>query len=455
MKKLILGIGTCLALSSLLLTYSCNKTRNEVNKQSHATSRMFYDDLNFTDFPKIENGMLSFRDQNHFEAYLAFIDSAVVINPDTTTDDDDVLNAIERQQGFTSLRAITHADYLAQEAIGFPGLKAIPDEHFILAKDTRSVLNSDMDVKIADKVIHFVNKDYAVAIDAAQTSLIQRYHALNSSATVEDLITTDATGQYVSIYELNGEGITIPSHKPTGVDEVYGPDWHHTGGCANKGLIEFRHLALKANGQWAGVAYFDVDWGDNTTHGTFNYNSSNTVSPFVPNFSHQYGNNPSYTVFIKGYYAQGGPLRATKSIVVTPGSGQLCGKVLKDSQWQYAQISSGRYIGGRIYLETFTPFLGTEKMRIIGMSKLVRDKGNGNYEGFKGHLYTYMKVDAKDENCNLINTIEGQTADQNKKDHSMHREGNSMFYWNTATSQHSHTENGNTTTVNITLDACH
>lgn len=113
MKKAIVALLITFAL------YSCKKPESSYDPPVSKRSLVSYTG-DFRDFPVASDGMLEFRDDDHFFSYLDFL--STIINGSDSTDTTDVhvlLQEIEDLIGFTSARSIAHGNFVSQNAVGF------------------------------------------------------------------------------------------------------------------------------------------------------------------------------------------------------------------------------------------------------------------------------------------------------------------------------------------------
>jgi hypothetical protein len=204
MKKNAIGFITLLIA---VFAISCKKETTETGTSPEKLKKISAT-YGYTDFPQIEDGTLVFRDNGHYDKYLDFLDTVIIpTDPeDSTFDEHAILQDIENSIGFTSIRNISHAEFMRQDAIGWATLEEIQDEHFINSIDLRSVLNSRLEVKIGNDLIHYLNKDYMVRVDARQSDLVNKYRGLGNGATIDDILKIDRYLQFTSVAKLTGDG---------------------------------------------------------------------------------------------------------------------------------------------------------------------------------------------------------------------------------------------------------
>lgn len=452
MKKFLLGITACLALGTTILV-SCNKTGKEQNTPHPENLKKLSATYGAADFPSNNGGMLVFRDSKHFDSYMAFLDRAeATITPeDETRDVHTVLQDIENALGFNSLRKVTHEAYEVQDAKGWPSLESIPDEHFITSPEMRSILNNQLEVQVGNEILHYVNKDIRVNIDADNRGLLGQYRALTPAATLDEVrfidpLLTGSTIQFIDRYGseiIFGKG-TQP--KPTGTEFVVLPAVKFPNPCNNPRLVEFNGLAARNASDYI-QGNLLVNYGDGTQE-----MKHPTLTPSgwkVPDFQHTYTNLGQYTLTIT---LNGGVDIRTKTVNV----GSSCAATYKIQDWHYGHISSTIAWGGKLEMEKISANSSNERGRLVAYTKLVKQNNDGSWSGFKGKIFTRLGCHAKQiGNCaNEIDYLQGEGYDNNKKDNKVHRTGQGPFAWETAFSQHTYIDGNGEHTIWSQLNSC-
>jgi hypothetical protein len=450
MKKLLLGITACLALATTILV-SCNKTGKEQNVPKTENLKKMSVRLSFYDFPKNENGLLVFRDQAHYDGYIDFLNVAVdsMDIKDTTIDINTVLQDIENGLGFTSIRKTSHEEYIRQDIVGWPSLEAIPDEHFILAQDIRSTLNTNLDVQIGTEILHYVSKDFAVRVDAGNKALLEQFKRLPTNISLSDITLIDPSRRGSSIIELTGDGFIFGRQKPT-ADNIAGPYISFPDKCNDPGKVRFTNLGLYRNNNSV-EAYFKIDYGDGSA---IEYKSSfgNYVTGFyvAPNFYHTYtlpaSGSITHIMTITACENPNFPAgqTVTTQVPVPLSSAVNCSLQFPETDWQYYQIpGTNDYIGGKVKMQNVGN-TNVPKLRMCAYSKLVRLMPSGNYKSFKGEMFIELTCDKRgvSNNCYNYGSMDGSGWDSHDDEQTLHRTSSNYTGWSLAKSKHGYKYNG-------------
>lgn len=295
------------ALLLLTLFASCTKPdSNSLTTKGKRTSALARE-IGFFDWPSVNDGMLCFRDDDHYVAYEQYLDSVVSFsesNTDTALNDpNEMLESVESGLSFTSLRHNTEAAFNTLNETGWSTLAEIPEKQFINSISTKSILNANADYKIGDIITHYISKDYAVTIPDTATTMLNGLHGLSTTATFEDISNLDIIGEIMSIQELTinalGRGTTLKTAGTAGVVistgiTVYPPD------PCNPKLIRIDNIRM-ANFTTPTKGNYHILWGDgNSTNVTSN---GSTNSYWLNNVTHTYATNGNYTITIYGKIA--------------------------------------------------------------------------------------------------------------------------------------------------------
>lgn len=398
--------------------------------------------------------MLNFRDADHFDKYINFLGQAMDnIDPDDSTKDEhDVLLEIEDGLGLTSIRNISHTAFMKQNEIGWPTIEKIPDEHFINSLDFKSVLNSDLEVRIGDEIIHYINKDYLVRVDAEQTNVLEKFRGLSTSATFDDIRNVDIGQQYTTIQLLTDVGFVWEKRKPiptpTGDLDLSNPWTGFRDPCSNPHLLSIRNIALYDGYLSISYAKFVIDFGDGTAPVTKYAQPSEVLE-----FTHLYSTGPgNYNIMINAYTsATSNTVVAQKVIPVTVLDGG-CRKVEKNSGWYY-KIVGNKAVSGNIYIHyTGGLFGGTFKMRMDATTRSMEYK-DGQWKLVKATIGLHSLCSVKNVNCTQVGSLEA-TDEKNKKEFAEHRTWDSQFYWTTASCEHYIYINGTKHTLQVSMNSC-
>lgn len=182
-----------LTMSAALFFTACQKEQAESLLQSNNKTFPMPSNGGFRSLPtmpSVQNGMLKFTDQAHFNEYLAYLDALVMDEPQTesqvdtdTTEFDVKLLQVETNLSFNSLRAQLVADFEALNEEGFATLEEVPATHFIADAPSRSILNADLEYKVGNSVFIYYNANYLIEImgsDANTRQTVKELRGENS-----------------------------------------------------------------------------------------------------------------------------------------------------------------------------------------------------------------------------------------------------------------------------------
>lgn len=411
----------------------------------------------FSDFPQVENEMLKFRDNDQYDRYVDFLDQTMTNSDsdDSTFDADDALLSIEKKLGFISIRSISHAEFMRKNETGWASAEEIPEEHFLQSLDLRSVLNKDLEVQIGPEIIHYINKDYAVRVEAKNRDIISKYRLLGGNITLDDILNVDILQQFTTIVELTGLGNIWDrpiTPIPLGDYNITRAYYSFPSPCENPYLVKFIGISCLWNAEPRGLeGYFLVTFGDGTPSQRID------IVPVLGgygtgNFSHVFQKTGKLIMTFQAY-SPTGAWRKTKTQEIEVANSS-CQPIEKKSEWRYKMAinNSDHMVGGRLYVE----FYGSQnlKMRMIAETKsYVRKSGNVFHLG-KGRIEVAAECSAKDEDCNEIDNLQAYQLKTNSKALLEHRSKSERFRWNTANSIHSLTVDGVVTSLPITITPC-
>lgn len=321
MSKIKLGVFLFFSMIALFSCKKSNTVSNSLMSQSSASFKAMATKYKFSDWPKVSNGMLVFRDPDHFSKYTDFLDAAtepknqdsVIVGDDgkqKAFDQDEILQDIENSLGFVSVRSTSHQAFMRLNEIGWFKLDEIPAEHFINSMQMRSVLNAKLDVQIGTAYVHYINESLIVQINVDNYDLFKQYSALPLNATLADAIQLDPMHRSSSLFQLNEAGQFLiwdkTGSKPTGPEGYSIINLKHSApDCDKPKDILFRGMQLLGTDGF-GTEYlvpskFYIDFGDNSGITTLNSTlSANGMSEvMVADFRHAYSSPGDYIVKIK------------------------------------------------------------------------------------------------------------------------------------------------------------
>jgi hypothetical protein len=405
-------------------------------------------------FPTLENGMLVFDNEKHFEDYIAFLDAAVdPRNYDSTTlktqefDQDEILGNIEAYMGFTSIRKISHDKFMELNETGWERLEDIPDEHFISDLVLRSTLNENLTVKIGVNYVHVINKALTVQVDASQDELLEAFNELPVTATFQDVLHIDPKHQHSTLFETMGSGgiISFGKIKQTLAEgDLFVTGMAHDApDCNNPKKIVFHNLQL-----WQEIATgppsagslpatFTIDFGDGTALKTIHSEPFAGIH-IVPAFDHPYAALGNYTVKVHAVadYTNPGATSTTADInypiTVTGG---FCKEIEKQHYEIFPVPDGSRAVGGKIEVALLKPFIfGSEKTRII--SKTTSRLKNGNlWQESKAEIWGNLHTNRMDNDCNVTGQVDGDGWASKAGSITVHRT-DARYPWYFVTSNH-------------------
>jgi hypothetical protein len=256
----------------------------------------------FTKMPGTVNGMLYFADEEQLSSYMDYLDNAVRRDEGdksgVSEDPDDILEDIESQIGFVSLRHVTNAAFQQLNEVGWESPDQIPEKHFIHDITMRSILNSNADLRVGDQITHYINKDYAVSIDADATEKLEAFHNLPLTAGLIDIQEIDPTANEFSVHYLRAISLLIAAQRGTGSNVFMStPSFTSTQICSNPLELSLGGLVVReqvGNSFIARTAAFNIQWGDGSS---LLIGSPSSQNPVV-NTSHQYPHSGTYTIVI-------------------------------------------------------------------------------------------------------------------------------------------------------------
>lgn len=256
---------------------------------------------NFTDFPTLKDGMLYFRDAAHISSYLDFLDAAIVrtesqVSDRESQDPDDILEGIEAQIGFTSLRHTSSAAFEKLNEQGWSNVSDIPEKHFISDISIKSILNEKADVQVGEKITHFINRDYAATIKEKDIDRLKDLHNLSEDAVLTDILNLDPAGQIITLQLLSQADLLVSaSQRGTGFPFNITTPVFTIGNCSEPKDIQVNGLALLGYNfpfTRLSAAEFQISWGDGTVN---NYYTSNNA-PYINYARHTYSVAGRYTI---------------------------------------------------------------------------------------------------------------------------------------------------------------
>ncbi len=137
-----------------------------------------YPSTNFSDWPRVENGVLSFRNIEHFYSYYDFLEntsnSAAQQNSGFTQEE--FFSSVEQKLGFQSLRqAIAHQQNMQQDAKQSHLAREVD---FIYDDLFKSFINPDRQLAVDNHITRFVNNSIAISTAKSRPDLTEFVRSL-------------------------------------------------------------------------------------------------------------------------------------------------------------------------------------------------------------------------------------------------------------------------------------
>ncbi|RQO32640.1 hypothetical protein DBR32_03340 [Taibaiella sp. KBW10] len=288
--------------------------------------------------PTVQNGILTFKDEEQFKAYMALLQEQVSSSDQET---DDVLMSIEEQVGFSnSYRQIKADAFDAQNAIGWNKPSEIPDEPF--TKVEQSIMNQYKEYKIGDNIYKRMSSQFDIIILGENVTKAEEILAGsrllqegNGTISISQIRALDWSKKHLVINDISINGWEITptigeDPQPLAQWELSGlvHSMNECGGQLNKAVIRSMVLINTINPYTPLSAYYDVDYGDGSA-GYTNYHATGGMFGIELYDEHQYPAAGTYTLTIKARATSNGQIVVTKSYQVTVVGGNLCSNASK------------------------------------------------------------------------------------------------------------------------------
>lgn len=261
MKKSNLILATCMML--LVMISSCSSEEPSVPS---TRSTVNYDEI------QVENGMLCFSGNDHVKNTLIQLESDYVINEETFIDQHQDLNQeelaiVEQKSGhrenlpyeelenhfhFSSLRK----KLLVEEIIWLAttsgeNIDEDPDNHFIIDKPLRAILNEYCEMKIGSRLYKFFNGGYIEITDGDFEKLLQLRTNLNLALDMENVIIEGQLPDDASreIEVCNGN-VARSGYSANGNHRIKWTIGIHTPPWGRNVIARTKNYWLNGNGNW-------------------------------------------------------------------------------------------------------------------------------------------------------------------------------------------------------------
>lgn len=329
------------------IVYSCSDPTNVEEAQQTIGSK---GKLN-SNLPTLSNGMLAFKDDASYQAYLDYLDAAPGMLTDNqvkqyTNDPRDivdiVLDSIENNLGFNSLRAINHEKFEAENSIGWDKPELVPDIYSPGNRTEYSTLNEYGEVKIGDVIKKVLNNKKIIYIKTEPTiiadHLITETRALQEQYPDGNIPTAllrhlDYTSKYLIIddFEIGNifddvplDDIPLNQYAISGVIQYGNPCM----GSINQ--ITLRLFTLVQVTSWFNnepggtptPAWYTVDFGNGVVSNSIQGNQGPANATFDQMYIYPAAG--TYTITISARLTQNGPTVATRSYTVNVTGTATC-----------------------------------------------------------------------------------------------------------------------------------
>jgi hypothetical protein len=454
MKKIVLALSV---LCSAVLFSCSKKDTTEASKPALSTMDALVTRYpKFSDWPKVSNGMLVFPDTNHLINYINFLDSvidphnydSIYVDNGGEFDQDLLLQNVENTLSFTSIRSISHANFLKLNDIGWDRPETAPEEHFIHSMDIKSILNSNMDVQIGASIVHYVNANLCVNYDVSRTDLQALFNKLPSTATLSDAINIDPLHQASGIYFIGDGGNKLiwgkGSLKPTGANFQIANVNYSAPDCSNPHNIVFTGAELtqlvNINGTWSYVpvqSKFVITFDDGTTLGplTTSISSGNYYQVILANFNHTFATEGNHTATLKAWSMSNTTSTPDDQLVYTFNvkAAGCKTRITKATDDQFTYLSGGIAFSGKASVEDWQQFF-VWKTRVISETTSWVQSGS-KWKESKGVIWGNLQSSILDKNCNYVRGTTGDCSG-NKSKHILVHRTDDEYYWSRMDTEH-------------------
>lgn len=451
MKRLLTGaMLLCTFAACKRQTYEKPISENAGAAQTGAAA----EGSDFTDYPRVEDGILSFRDSAHVASYMDFLNASIstadaeadVEPPVFQSDPDDVLLSIEKRIGFTSLRNTTEANFMAMNERGWEKLEMIPERHFINDLATKSVLSPRGDVKVGDKITHYVNKDFAATFSALDKELLAKLQELGPRATLQEILPLQQLSRNgdLKIHPLSVTNALVWSQaKTTGYPfTINGPVATTPDPCNDPKRTRLDGIQLSVVGQYGITlcqAYYEISWGDGTT--SYHTSSGGVNGADLSNVYHNYPSQGNFTITIKARaiypVSTGATWDEQKPITIAvPNGCNMNVSRTSSTYWHYTTDGTNKAWSGKNWVEQYTNFFNTPK-HCTGAKTVAYKRDNGTWKEYKAdRVVAQYWITKYASNCNNNWNGSGASWPHNSKTAETSHTNNGHIGWFKIVSNH-------------------
>ena len=179
----------------LTLLFSCAKEELP-NESFELQEKAQSSELPRVDMPRVENGILFFKDKDHVDAYYGFLEEYINLKfedaKDEELDEDLILDDIESQfSGFSSYRKLYNERYgFSERGNTEKEIMEIMKKDYVTGYQ-KSYLNKDLEVGIGDKVYIFHSNDIILSVDKKEQKALEEIKKIEKGTGIlpADLLT--------------------------------------------------------------------------------------------------------------------------------------------------------------------------------------------------------------------------------------------------------------------------
>jgi hypothetical protein len=458
MKKLSkLTLLVILGLGSLLYS-ACKKEMKDDPGKGKKTTRSFP-----VTPPTTEGGMLVFASYDDYEAFENYLIDQVNKSDGTKTSDE-ILQGIEDDLGFTSLRKIALGEFELLNAAGWKDTKDIPEEHWITSKTTRALLNRDREVKIEDKIQHYVNPDYIAAVHESHPEMLDALRVLPLTAPLEDILNIDGSRYYMAV-------IGIKTHEVFDIEPIGPlplPRWRLNGSatqfnpCAASLTVYLSGLQLWDNFYWrANKGRYFIDWGDATP--LFEISSSigsdgTIVVPLSKTYSTAGLKTIKVYVQATSPVSSGASYAITKTFKVNILDIPRCHDFFKSHMQDYSLGATTKLRGYVQYYPWYNIWHHRDECKIMSYTECYVTDDGSNWHRFAANWVTLcskVETTALDESCNPYTSPYLADYHCSSNTYTRYAERTSFrFHWQYVTARHEASFHGSAVGFDHVISSC-
>lgn len=416
----------------------------------------------YDDKPTLVDGRLFFRDSKHLADYTDFLNSAITIpaeNTDTVDNDpDDILDAIESELGFTSLRHITNEQFEKLNEVGWDRLEYIPEKHFINSLLTKSVLNRDAQVQIGDSIVYFISKDFAAVVDVKNIEVLTEYQKLDKDVTLDEVLSVDRHSVASAVCILRHTMLEMANLKVSNHEyEISSGTAYIPDECISPLRIVVPRILYTKVGTGSDFEFeYEIEWGDGTVEtGTGNAPSNVT---YAASASHTYSTAGTYHVKMKGRRSANHPWDGEKEFDVTvPGGCHYEASKSSNEEWHAIQYTN-KAIKGKCWVEQWKTMFGPYYKLQIGASTDAMKYENNKWKRHRAErVVVQYQTNEYTYDCSSSSPVGGASWPYNSNSACAETQAtsvNARIGWFSMTSNHKMRLSNNYYEFDVTITPC-